>query len=186
MKKKVLFMIAGCIALGLTGCGAGGEDDNGTQIESGSVTEAVQTSEEEEVTSEEQSESVAEEDNTETAEGTVISNYEDGVEEILTENVAQTETITQDQALAAIKKYCYTNDPDLESKEGSDEYTIGWGVTTNEAGEIVVLYRSYTAAEIRYYINPTTGETYVTELVPGIIDEEQRTDESLNVRDYLE
>jgi len=184
MRKKVLFMIAGCIALGLTGCGAGGENDNGTQIESASVTEAEQTSEE--VTSEEQSESVAEADNTETAEETVIANYEDGAEEIRTEDAAQTETITQDQALAAIKKYCYTNDTDLESKEGSDEYTIGWEVTTNEAGEIVVLYRSYTAAEIRYYVNPTTGETYVTELVPGIIDEEQRTDESLNVRDYME
>ena len=184
MRKKVLFMIAGCIALGLTGCGAEKENDNGTQIESASVTEAEQTSEE--VTSEEQSESVAEADNTETAEGTVIANYEDGAEEILTEDVAQAETITQDQALAAIKKHCYTNDPDLESKEGSDEYTIGWEVTTNEAGEIVVLYRSYTAAEIRYYINPTTGETYVTELVPGIIDEEQRTDEILNVRDYME
>ena len=67
----------------------------------------------------------------------------------------------------------------------SDEYTINWDVTTNEAGEIVVLYRSYTAAEIRYYINPASGETYVTERVPGIIDDEQRTDESFNVKDYL-
>ena len=29
-----------------------------------------------------------------------------------------------------------------------------------------------------------SGETYVTELVPGIIDEEQRTEESFNIRDY--
>ena len=38
--------------------------------------------------------------------------------------------------------------------------------------------------ETRYYIDPTSGETYSTELVPGIIDEEQRTGESLNVKDY--
>ena len=39
---------------------------------------------------------------------------------------------------------------------------------------------------LRYYVNPSTGETYVTELVPGIIDEEQKTDETFNVRDYLD
>ena len=67
----------------------------------------------------------------------------------------------------------------------SDEYTVYWEVTTNDANEIVVLYRSYTGAQNRYYIEPVSGETYVTELVPGIIDEEQRTEESLNIRDYL-
>ncbi len=51
--------------------------------------------------------------------------------------------------------------------------------------EIVVLYRSYTGAEIRYYIDPGSGETYVTELVPGIIEEAQSTEESFNVKDYL-
>ena len=30
-----------------------------------------------------------------------------------------------------------------------------------------------------------TGDAYVTELVPGIIDEETRSGETLNVRDYL-
>ena len=58
-------------------------------------------------------------------------------------------------------------------------------MSTNEDGEIVVLYRSYTAAQTRYYIDSVTGDTYVTELVPGIIDDEQRTGETFNVRDYL-
>ena len=30
-----------------------------------------------------------------------------------------------------------------------------------------------------------TGETYVTEFVPGITDEEQRTGETFNIRDHL-
>ena len=69
--------------------------------------------------------------------------------------------------------------------EGSDEQTLYWEVSTNDTGERVVLYRSYTGAQIRYYIDPVSGDTYVTELVPGIIDDEQRTEESFNVRDYL-
>ncbi len=93
--------------------------------------------------------------------------------------------ISKEQALEAIKNYCYANNPDLKDMEGSDDYTFYWDVSTNDAGEIVVLYRSYTSAQIRYYIDPASGETYVTELVPGIIDEEQRSEETLNVRDYL-
>ena len=66
-----------------------------------------------------------------------------------------------------------------------DQAYAAWDVSTNEDGEIVVLYRSYTAAQTRYYIDSVTGDTYVTELVPGIIDDEQRTGETFNVRDYL-
>ena len=95
------------------------------------------------------------------------------------------DVITDDQALSAIKTYCYANNPDLESMEQSGEYEIYWSVESSSENEIVVLFRSYTAAQIRYYIDPKTGDTYVTELVPGIIDEEQKTDETLNVRDYL-
>ena len=93
--------------------------------------------------------------------------------------------ITQDQALEAIKKYCFANDPELESMMNSGDYTIYFDSSVNDDGEIVVLYRSYTAAQIRYYINPVSGEVYVTELVPGIIDEEQKTGESFNIRDYM-
>ena len=103
-----------------------------------------------------------------------------------TEPDEMADAITPEQALAAIKKYNYDRNPELESMEGSEDYTISWEVSENEAGEIVVLYRSYTAAQIRYYINPTTGETYVTEYVEGITPEEERTEESLNVRDYLQ
>ncbi|MCR5790721.1 MAG: hypothetical protein K6G83_12600 [Lachnospiraceae bacterium] len=93
--------------------------------------------------------------------------------------------ITEEQALVAIKEYCFAANPDLEGMEDSDDYTIYWDVSTNENGEIVVLYRSYTGAQIRYYIDPESGETYVTELVPEIIDEEQRTEEGFNVKDFL-
>ena len=101
------------------------------------------------------------------------------------QGASEGKSLTEEQALEAIKKYCYENNPDLKDMEGSDEQTLYWEVSTNDTGERVVLYRSYTGAQIRYYIDPVSGDTYVTELVPGIIDDEQRTEERFNVRDYL-
>lgn len=112
---------------------------------------------------------------------------EEVTEEVTTGTTTDaSDTITEQQALEAIKQYSYSKDPNLRDMENSDEYTIYWDVSTNENNEIVVLYRSYTAAEIRYYINPSSGETYVTEFVQGITDEEQKTGESLNIRDYMD
>ncbi len=93
--------------------------------------------------------------------------------------------LSNEQALSAIKNYCFANNPDLEAMSGSDDYSIYWDVSNNDAGETVVLYRSYTGAQISYHIDPDSGETYVTEFVPGITDEEQRTDETFNVRAYM-
>ena len=98
----------------------------------------------------------------------------------------ETGKITKEQALEAIRRYCIANNPDLEAMSGSDEYTVYWDASLSDTGEIVVHYRSYTGAQIRYYIDPDSGEAYTTELVPGIIGEEQKTDERLNVNDYLE
>lgn len=154
---------------------------------------AACTSKEESSSSGDETVTEAEEAETETeteAEETVTeaeANEENNTEaeaEDTAEAGETTESITADEALSAIKNYCYTQNPDLESMEESDEYTISWDVEVTES-QIVVLYRSYTGAETRYYIDPSTGETYSTELVPGIIDEEERTDESFNIKDYL-
>lgn len=101
------------------------------------------------------------------------------------DTAAGEQALTEDQALASIQNYCYEQNPELEKGADSEETTVYWDVSANEAGEIVVLFRSYTGSETRYYIDPVSGETYSTEMVPGIIDEEQRTDESFNVKDYL-
>ena len=97
----------------------------------------------------------------------------------------QTEKLTEEQALEAVKNYCYLNNPDLKDMEASGSYIVNWEVSANDAGEIVVLYRSYTGAEIRYYIDPSSGEAFATEFVPGITEKEEKTDERFNVRDYL-
>ena len=94
--------------------------------------------------------------------------------------------ITEDNALAAIRKYVEINQPDLADMEDSGDYTIYFDVESSDENQIVVLYRSYTAAQTRYYIDRETGDVYVTELVPGIIDEETRNDETFNIRYYID
>lgn len=59
-----------------------------------------------------------------------------------------------------------------------------WDVS-GEENEVVVLLRSYTGAQVRYYISRNSGDTYVTEFVPGVTSEEERTEESFNVYDYM-
>ena len=166
MKKKMIMAVLFGMTLCLAACGDKDEKDDTLKDALESVIEIDQTAKAEEkpeTKEEEKSDADTEE----------------------SESSDEAEKITQEQALEAIKNYCYTNDPGLKDMVGSDEYTIFWDVTTDDDGEIVVLYRSYTSAQIRYYIDPFSGETYVTEQVPGIIDEEQRTEETLNVRDYM-
>lgn len=95
------------------------------------------------------------------------------------------EKVSDEQALCAVKNYCCINNPDLENIVKEEEYPVYWEISSSDENEIVVLFRSYTGAQNRYYINRTTGDTYVTEYVPQITMEEQRTDETFNIRDYL-
>ncbi len=92
--------------------------------------------------------------------------------------------LTDEQALSAIQKYCYEEIPDLERIVNEGEYEVYWDIEASTNFEIVVLFRSYTAAEIRYYIDRVSGKTKVTESVPGITNGEEPSDETLNVWDY--
>ena len=94
-------------------------------------------------------------------------------------------TLSDEQALAAIRNYCIRSNPDLESAANGGEYPAYWELASSDASQVVVLFRSYTGALVRYYIDRATGEAYVTEFVPGITPEEMRTEESLNVWEYL-
>ena len=94
--------------------------------------------------------------------------------------------ITDEMALNAVKNYCYRSNPDLEGIEEAGEYPVYWEIESKSDSQIVVLFRSYTGAEIRYYVDSTSGETYVTEFVQGITDKEQRTDETFNVKDQIQ
>lgn len=93
--------------------------------------------------------------------------------------------ISDEEALSAIRNYCCSVNPDLQEIVNAGQYPAYWEVASSDEKEIVILFRSYTGAQTRYYIDRSTGETYVTEFVPGIFTEEQRTEETFNVIEYI-
>lgn len=93
--------------------------------------------------------------------------------------------LSDELALSAIKNYCFVGNSELANIVNAGEYPVYWEVTSSTDTEIVVLYRSYTGAQIRYHIDPVSGDTYATESVPGESLEETRNDEVLNVWDYM-
>jgi hypothetical protein len=94
-------------------------------------------------------------------------------------------TINEDQALTAIQNYCCSNNSELEQYRNAKEGPVYWAVSSDENNQIVIVFRSYTGSINHYYIDAVTGDTYVTEMVPGITDGEQKTEEHFNVKDYL-
>ena len=94
--------------------------------------------------------------------------------------------LTDELALSAIQNYCLRENPDLESIVNAGEYQTYWEIESSDMQQIVVLFRSYTGALVRYYIERATGYTYVTEFVPGVTPEEQRTEESFNIWDQVD
>lgn len=95
------------------------------------------------------------------------------------------ERLSDELLLSAIRSYCFMVNPDLESIVNAGEYPVYWDVESSDEQNAVVLFRSYTGAQKRFYIDRTTGDTYATEFVPGLTPEEERTDESFNIREYL-
>ncbi len=172
-KMKVL-----CIALMLMICTAACSTSNETEVTGDTgITEEANVEENTEMA-----------DDTEVAENTEMTEESETTE--LSEQTDAVDTaddveLTDEVVLTAITNYCYDLNPDLKDMVDSGDYEIHWDVDSSDENEIVVLYRSYTAAEVRYYVNRTTGETYVTEYVEGITPEEERTEESFNVRDYI-
>ena len=74
--------------------------------------------------------------------------------------------------------------PELEGIVNAGEYPVYWEISSGDEQQLVVLFRSYTGAILRYYIDPVSGDTYITEFVPGITETEQQTEERLNLWDY--
>lgn len=186
MKQKTILFALCFLCVSLFACGTKNENTSEQQIESSTITETESASTQPAttqpaLTEAAQSESSEEIQPIDTTDSQLISTEDTFAEN----NESNTDALTEEQALAAIKNYCISINPKLKDMTDSDKYTIYWETTTNDADEIVVLYRTYTGAQIRYYIDPVSGDTYVTEMVPGIIDEEQRTEERLNARDYL-
>lgn len=158
MKKSIYLGLVGAMsAFMLTGCGDTGKDE-------------VVTLEDMVIVESKSEEAPVEESKSEEA----------SVEE------TKTEGISQDQALKAIVNYCCKANPDLTSVAEAGEYATYWDISSEDDQQFVVVFRSYTGAIVRYYIDKETGDTHVTEFVAGIMEEEEPTDEKFNVKDYME
>ena len=93
--------------------------------------------------------------------------------------------ITDEIALNSIKNYCYSVFPDLKSMIDLNEYGVNFEIVSSDDKEIVILFKSYTGAIVKYYIDVKTGDTYATETVLAISDKEMKTDEEFNIYDYI-
>ena len=212
-RGKLLAAIFGA-AIVLSACAGKGATDNSVAFESVDSTEPTEASKEAEMNTESEKEEAAgqSEEQAEQSEQSGSEGEQPGQSGTEAEQSGQAETeadkqnqagteaektetdagksdeknsaITQEQAYEAVKNYYKTINPDYEEMDPEESYGEYWEAATEESGEIVVIYRSYTGAINRYYVDPSTGETYVTEFVPGIIDEEQKTGETFNVKDY--
>lgn len=93
--------------------------------------------------------------------------------------------VEDELALSIIQNYCLTQNPDLQGIVDAGEYPVSWEIESSDGQQVVILFRSYTGALVRYYIDRATGDTYVTEFVPGITAQEQRTGESFKLGDQV-
>ena len=97
------------------------------------------------------------------------------------------EPISDDFAVSMIKGYCLYEFPDLAEISEREDVTVYWQIDEEKSDDqtAVVLYRSYTGSETRYYVDRLTGDVHVTEFMPGIHTEEQSTDVTFSVWDYI-
>ena len=162
MKKYLFIFVSALLIAVLAGCGAKGDNKADPSKEAAALESASEEAASEEAASE-----------------------ETASEEAASEETAEPSSLSDEEALSAVKNYCYDSNPDLKDIEKDGEYELYWEVESGGDKEIVVLFRSYTGAQIRYHIDRNSGDTYVTEFVPGITEEEEKTDESFNIRDYM-
>ena len=97
---------------------------------------------------------------------------------------ASFDVFSEEAALEAVTTYCLETKSGLQEMVDSGEYNIWWMVESSTDDEVVILYRSYTGAHVRYYVDRYTGETYVTESSPMEPENATRTDETFNINDY--
>lgn len=186
--KTIALLTALTASAVFTGCNASGSETTAasetvTEITSDAASETTATSAESE-TETTQAESSAKSDTETTVETTAEAKSGDS------ETSAQADAgsepsasgYTDEQAFAAISFYVSEN----YASEGPDGEAPAYIETiSNDGKEIVILYRSYTASQTYFHIDITTGETYITEIVPGIIDEETPNGVTFNIKDYI-
>ncbi|MBP5554077.1 MAG: hypothetical protein J6X94_04305 [Lachnospiraceae bacterium] len=159
MKKNILISMSLLMVIGITACGNANVNVSDNNIEIPEIT----------------AEPITDRDDAD-------SDYEDPLPAIEDDGLDAPDVVTDEEALDAVISFMSSTQPEVISNDDYTEYFI---VESSTPEQIVVLYRSYTASQTRFYIDRATGETKVTELVPGIIDEETETGEEFNIKNYI-
>ena len=68
---------------------------------------------------------------------------------VLERNVAG-EPVEDELALSIIRNYCLSENPDLQQIVDAGEYPVYWEIASSDEQQVVILYRSYTGALVRY------------------------------------
>ena len=68
--------------------------------------------------------------------------------------------VEDELALSIIQNYCLTQNPDLQGIVDAGEYPVSWEIESSDGQQVVILFRSYTGALVRYYIDRRTGESF--------------------------
>lgn len=111
---------------------------------------------------------------------------EDPENDIVTTDEDSTGNLTKEQALTAVKNYCYSIQPNIEKLDKSDNYTVNFEVESYSDDEIVVLYTAQTGEEVRFYVDPVSGDAEITAFIPGESTQEEPSDEIIHLRDYVD
>lgn len=106
--------------------------------------------------------------------------------DIETTDEDSTGNLTKEQALTAVKNYCYSIQPNIEKLDKSDNYTVNFEVESYSDDEIVVLYTAQTGEEVRFYVDPVSGDAEITAFIPGESTQEEPSDEIIHLRDYVD
>jgi hypothetical protein len=158
--KKQIVTLSLMLAIGLAGCG--NATNNTADIPEGMALDV------EELTVD--TEPVAEDDSL------IDETVSDG------EN---TGNLTEEQALTAVKNYCYSIDPSIEKMDQSGKNEVSFDIESSSDEEIVVLFKANTGEEARFYVDPVSGDATITSFIPGEDTQEETIDEIAHLRDYL-
>ena len=94
----------------------------------------------------------------------------------------RTDEITAEMALEGVSNYCHS-EYDWSAAEGNPELMyVAMGEETDSAYQVV--FRSYTGAQVFFYVDKTSGSTRMVEHVPALgIESEAGT---MDLFDYLD
>ena len=111
---------------------------------------------------------------------------EDSVIDVNNSDEEENGNLTREQALAAVKNYCYSVQPNIEKLDKSDKYDVYFEVESYSDDEIVVLFTANTGEEVRFYVDPVSGDANITAFIPGVSTQEEPSDEIIHLKNYLD